>query len=383
MLLSHDFQETVGCVEEHRQCVFSDLPGIVRILSDTRQRRGSLGVAMGAVNGPPIPAGLRRVCLPLPGPAACGNLASNREGDIQLYGAVRRRLAAAVVVVVGVVLCMSWTHDPRIPAGFAMLNNHAIATAAQGKSAGAGAEKARCGPPVLFGKGPDSHRQQRGRVVLDAYVPSDAATDPPEVSASDKRGVLAASGIACRSARRWFLVSHQAVPFWLPGRHSRYGVRMLASGKWSAEGPVRPGPGACVTDKAAEQTQRRMGAAVFDPLGGAAQVSRAGASSPINLEAYRLRVRPSWPASLTCGMIRPDRQRAGTRAPERWCSAPTGSGGQTGASDRASLPGRSTRYRMIWFVCPHCGARMECLFYDEGDLPLCRNSLHGQMEIKR
>jgi len=26
---------------------------------------------------------------------------------------------------------------------------------------------------------------------------------------------------------------------------------------------------------------------------------------------------------------------------------------------------------------------MECLFYDEGDLPLCRNSLHGQMEIKR
>jgi hypothetical protein len=353
----------------------------VRILSDTRQRRGSLGVAMGAVNGPPIPAGLRHVCPRLPGPAACSNLASNRGRDIQLYGAVRRRLGAAVVVVVGVVLCMSWTHDSRIPAGFAMLNKHAIATAAQGKSAGA--DKARCGPPVLFGKGPDSHRQQRERVVLDAYVPSDAATDPLEVSAPGNRGVLAVSGIACRSARRWFLVSHQAVPFWLPGRHGRYGVRMLASGKWPAEGPVRPEHGACVTDKAAEQTQRRMEAAVFDPpAGGAAQVSRAGASS-INLEAYRLRVRPSWPPSLTCGMIRPDRQHAGTRAPERWCSAPTGSGGQTGASDRASLPGRSTRYRMIWFVCPHCGARMECLFYDEGDLPLCRNSLHGQMEIKR
>jgi len=26
---------------------------------------------------------------------------------------------------------------------------------------------------------------------------------------------------------------------------------------------------------------------------------------------------------------------------------------------------------------------MECLFYDEGDMALCRNALHGQMEIQR
>jgi hypothetical protein len=342
---------------------------------------------MGAVDGPPVPAGFRRVCLPLRGRAACGSLASYRGRDIQLQGPVRKlrhRLAAAVVVV-GVVLCMSWTHNSRSPSGFAMLNNHAIATAASGKSAGAGADEARCGPPVLFRQGAGS-RRQRGRVVLEAYVQSDVATDSPEISAPGRRGVLAASGIACGSARRWFLVSHQAVPFWFPGRHGRYGARMLASGKWSAEDPVRPGRGGCVTDKAAEQAQRRLDAAIFDPPpGGAVRVSGTDVTSPINLQDYRLRVSPSWPSSLICMMIRPGRQRAGTRVPERWCSAPSGSGGQTGAGDRASLPGRSARYHLIWFVCSQCGARtrMECLFYHEGDIPLCRNSVHGQMEVQR
>ena len=347
---------------------------------------GPWGSAMGAVDGPPVPVGSRRVCLPLPGRAACGSLASHRGRDIRVQGTVRelRHRLAAAVVVVGVVLCMSWTHNSRVPSGFTVLNNHAIATAAQGKSAGAGADKARCGLPALFRQGTGS--RQRGRVVLEAYVQSDAATDSPKVSALGQRGVLAASGIACGSARRWFLASHQAVPFWSPGRRGRYGVRMLASGKWPAEDPVRPGRGGCVTVKAAKQAQQRMDASVFDPpVGGAGQVSGADVTSPVNLEAYRLQVSPSSPSPLICVMTRPDGQRAGTRSPERWCSAPSGSGGQTGAGDRASLPGRSARYHAIWFVCSQCGAkiRMECLFYHEGDIPFCGNSLHGQMEVRR
>jgi hypothetical protein len=363
--------------------VISQVPCAFSQIRDNAE--GPWGSAMGAVNGPPVPAGLRRVCLPLPGRAACGSLARRRRRDLQLHGAVRKlrhRLLAAVVL--GVVLCMSWTHNSRTLSGFAMLNNHAIATAIQGKSAGAGAGNARCRLPVVFRQGPGSRRQERGRDVLDAYIQSGAATGSPEVSAPGRRGVLADPGIGCGPGRRWLLASHQALPFRFPSRHGRYGIRMLASGKWPTEEPVQPGRGGCVTGKAAEQAQRRPDAAVLDPPpGGAVRGSRADGTTPVNLEVYRLRASPCWPASLTCVIPSPDRQRAGTRSPERWCSVPSGTGGQTGAGDRASLPGRSTRYRVIWFVCPRCGARMECLFYDEGDMALCRNALHGQMEIQR
>jgi hypothetical protein len=40
------------------------------------------------------------------------------------------------------------------------------------------------------------------------------------------------------------------------------------------------------------------------------------------------------------------------------------------------LPGDLTRLR-------HCGIKMACLFYDEGDIPVCANALHGQLEILR
>ena len=54
-----------------------------------------------------------------------------------------------------------------------------------------------------------------------------------------------------------------------------------------------------------------------------------------------------------------------------------------GSGDGASLPGRSTRYRVIWLVCAHCGTKMAWSFYDERDVPLCANSPHGRMELER
>jgi hypothetical protein len=73
--------------------------------------------------------------------------------------------------------------------------------------------------------------------------------------------------------------------------------------------------------------------------------------------------------------------RAGMQA--KACVAASGTGGQLSSGDRASLPGRSTRYRVIWLVCAHCGTKMACLFYDQGDIPVCANALHGQLEILR
>jgi len=65
------------------------------------------------------------------------------------------------------------------------------------------------------------------------------------------------------------------------------------------------------------------------------------------------------------------------------CAAAGGPGGQLGSGDRASLPGRSNRYRLVWLVCAHCGTKVACLFYDERDLPVCVNAPHGPMELAR
>lgn len=89
---------------------------------------------------------------------------------------------------------------------------------------------------------------------------------------------------------------------------------------------------------------------------------------------------PPGMAEVLIHLSTPDRA-VGTSATT--CVAGGGSGGQLSSGDRASLPGRSTRYRVIWLVCAHCGVKMTCLFYDEGDVPVCANALHGQLEILR
>jgi hypothetical protein len=68
---------------------------------------------------------------------------------------------------------------------------------------------------------------------------------------------------------------------------------------------------------------------------------------------------------------------------DRACSPAGGSSGSLGSGDRASLPGRSTRYRVIWLVCPRCGAKVPWLFYDERDIPVCVNAGHGPMELQQ
>jgi len=67
------------------------------------------------------------------------------------------------------------------------------------------------------------------------------------------------------------------------------------------------------------------------------------------------------------------------------CGETGGTGGNLGCGDRASLPGRPARYRMIWLVCARCGAETPQLFYDERDLPVCAGSAeepHGRMELR-
>ncbi|HEY1001804.1 MAG TPA: hypothetical protein VGD83_19405 [Streptosporangiaceae bacterium] len=77
---------------------------------------------------------------------------------------------------------------------------------------------------------------------------------------------------------------------------------------------------------------------------------------------------------------------AGPPARCKACGDISGNGGHLGCGDRASLPGRPARYRVIWLVCARCGAKTARLFYDERDLPLCASSAdapHAPMELQR
>jgi len=71
---------------------------------------------------------------------------------------------------------------------------------------------------------------------------------------------------------------------------------------------------------------------------------------------------------------------AGTGIAGRWCGAFSGSG-QFGCGDRASLPGRPSRYHLIQLVCDQCGTEMALVFYDQGDRP-CVNCPDGQMKVR-
>jgi hypothetical protein len=114
-----------------------------------------------------------------------------------------------------------------------------------------------------------------------------------------------------------------------------------------------------------------------------ARIAQAAPGSGAAVAGDQLQQAPGGAPAPICVMIQPDRRGAGTRMPERWCGAYGASGGQMGSGDRASLPGRSSRYRLIFLVCPRCGITMQCLFCQEGDMPLCEHSAHGQMEIQR
>jgi hypothetical protein len=88
-------------------------------------------------------------------------------------------------------------------------------------------------------------------------------------------------------------------------------------------------------------------------------------------------------SALAYVMFRVNERDVGVTILARACGAPIGGGGHLSCGDRASLPGRSTQYRIIWLVCAKCGTRVAWLFYDERDIPLCVNSPHGRLELQR
>jgi hypothetical protein len=81
--------------------------------------------------------------------------------------------------------------------------------------------------------------------------------------------------------------------------------------------------------------------------------------------------------SVTAVLIRLDGQRVGVSTRDKVDGAAGVAGGELGGGDRAGLPGRSTRYRVIKFECRGCPAKAFRSYYDERDIPRC----HGPMEL--
>jgi hypothetical protein len=316
-------------------------------------------------------------------------------------------LAAGVAVAVALSLSPSLAHAIRITSGSAALNNHAIQTTPRIKLAGTGNGDEGCtgGPPLSprhlhgqdsFQRGLDGLRHQPVRALQAAYVRPQLkpATGSPEdeqlasgatgIRASGLRGTIAAPDISCPSARRWFRVRRSALSLWRPFGRARDDIHTLAFREWTAGRPARSKRGACMADVAAERMQT-LDASFVDPeKDGTINIFHVQPGSRAGPPGDQLRQIFGGNPTLTCVMIRVHGQGLGPPGrPDLACAPTGGSGGQMGSGDRASLPGRSTRYRVIWLVCAHCGAKMAWLFYDERDIPLCANSPHGRMELQR
>ncbi|MGE5291829.1 MAG: hypothetical protein ACM3ML_32470 [Micromonosporaceae bacterium] len=59
-----------------------------------------------------------------------------------------------------------------------------------------------------------------------------------------------------------------------------------------------------------------------------------------------------------------------------------GPSAEPGAGERAQLPGMSSRYRALTFVCPQCKAREYRVYYDERDLPVCKHEKDVPMRFQ-
>lgn len=294
---------------------------------------------MSGAGGISFSAGSRRSSRD--GRGAAVNPGESKVPEIPNRGLRRRMVAAAIVVAVA--LCLSWMPVRGLTLGAAWPERHAGGAAAR----------------LLVGRG-------------------DGGTECSGVAALAGRGLhhaFAVPGNPCGSYQR----------LRPPGRPSgpSHDIRVLAFRHRAAAEPAWSKRNGCITGEAALR-MARLAAVVIDPA--QSGVSARGPADPVlgaTPGSSRLPGMFSRSPALTCVRLGADGPRPGAGGPARWYGAFSGSGGQLSCGDRASLPGRSPRYHLIWLVCGQCGTEMALLFYDQGDLPLCAGCPDGQMEVRQ
>jgi hypothetical protein len=358
---------------------------------------------MSAVDGSPVSTGSERVLVRAlwPGPGGprryCG-------WGKQMIGPVRRPRHYVLVagMAVAVALGPSWrVHAAETTPG-AGANRHLIGVTVSAGFAGMGGGRAGCraAPAVAPGYGYGQYLSQRGvdhlrrrpaGAQLAAGVRSRAwrAGDQsrPEQSTATRvsglRGAMAGPGISCPSVSRWPEAVGRDMSFTYPAGAARADIQTLPCREWAAGEPARPAHGGCMAEGIAERMQRLYAVPAAPEKGGIFRALGTGPESRAGEVRGQLRGIFGGDPALAYVMFRANERDAGITIPARACGAVGGSGGQLSCGDRASLPGRSTRYRIVWLVCAQCGTRVAWLFYDERDIPLCVSPLHGRLELQR
>lgn len=290
-------------------------------------------------------------------------------------------VAAGMAVVV--LLSMSAGQSFRISPSFAVPGNHLIRAVAWTRPAVPDSDIAVCaaGPAVVpsYPRDEDSLQLEKGdssRASAWGFRLADAGgySSAPAVS-----GLSGPTGIGCGRVAGW-ATGPLAMAFWPHIRPVRHSIHLLAFRKWAAEEPAEQESASCVIAGFPRRPPRLDPVLAHARTHGIHRLWYLGKGSLAGADRWKPTSASSADRVLACP-VRSNRQ---PRAPpsDQWCAAYSG-GGQVGSGDRASLPGRSSRYRVIWLVCERCGTTMACLFYDDGDAPLCVNPLHGQMEVLR
>jgi hypothetical protein len=328
-------------------------------------------------------------------PSGRGDLARagcRSRGD-ETRGAARRpryRVLAAGVAV-AVALCLSLAGTLRVVPVRAMPGSHVVRAMALARLAD---DNPGCPPAPgpgrwdVFANRAHSASQpglSRASASVDPGQPGDGAA---LIRAPGADRASTGPDMACLPAYREFPVRHLPVSSWwrfppvrpaivtltartqVPGPHAGSGHGNAISGH-GRDGTKRPG--------AASGDRGHDGIRLVSHVGPGRQDRLAGGWAP------------GASGGIPPGCVLPGagRQDVAAGPAVRGCKACGeigGTGGNLGCGDRASLPGRPARYRMIWLVCARCGAETPQLFYDERDLPVCAGSAeepHGRMELRQ
>lgn len=335
-----------------------------------------------------------------PAPPGRGDLAGaagfcSRTDEMRDAARLLRFRVLAAGVAVAVAVCLSFAGTARVMPVRAVPGSHAVrAMALRFAGDGQGCPRAPGPgrPPERWdefaGQAHSASRPGLSRGQASIY-PGQPGGGVTFIRTPGAHRASAAADVACLLAYRGFPVRDLPVSSWWPFPQVRSDIRTL-----TARTPV-PGThagfkhGNAMSDHGRDGTQR-PGAASGDPghdgirlvsnVGPGRQDSLAGSWTP-----------RAFGAIPPPGCVLPGEGEQGAVAGPsargcKACGEISGSSGNLGCSDRASLPGRPARYRVIWLVCARCGAETPRLFYDERDLPLCAGSAdapHGLMELRQ
>jgi len=216
-----------------------------------------------------------------------------------------------------------------------------------------------------------------------SWTENGSRTGAPRQGCVGGPGVLGLPRVACRFGPGWPGIPGTARRRLLAWP-ARVVVHTLACLEWVPVAPAGSPHGACLAGAAGGGAHLwRMaaldGGTPIGPGGPGAVAAPGGGDGTERLGRIFRGI-----AAPPGVMIRVNRHHEAVAGlPARACVASGAGGGQLSSGDRGSLPGRSTRYRVLWLVCAQCATKVPCLFYDECDIPVCINPSHGPMEISR